>query len=178
MADHVADGDSRRRAIESELSRVEESAKHSAQNQFAMAKQWKGINWLLGIPASALAAIAGALALASPTGREVAGVIALVSAAFSGILTTVNAAHRMNQAASAANAYLEIQTAARQAREIDLPHQDLDEARTALAALTARRDEQNKTAEVPNWVARWRAKKNIAGGGQTYEADQRDRATS
>lgn len=170
---HLEQGADRRRAISLELSRVEESARYSAQNQFEMAKQWKGVNWFLGIPASVLAAIAGGAALASTTGRVFAGVVALVSAGFGAILTTVNAAHRMNQASSAANAYLEIQTAARQAREIDLPHQqDLDEARSALAELTARRDEQNKTAEVPNRWARKRAQKNLKQGGQTYAVDE------
>ena len=35
----------------------------------------------------------------------------------------------MNQAAGAGNAYLEIQTAARQMPELDLPYMDLEEAR-------------------------------------------------
>jgi hypothetical protein len=118
-----------------------------------------------------LAAVSGATALAATAGRVAAGVLALASAAFGGVLTTLNASHRINQAASAANAYLEIQTAARQAREIDLPGSDLDEARSALAELAARRDEQNKTAEVPNRRAYRKAKKNIDAGGQTYEAD-------
>jgi uncharacterized protein (DUF1800 family) len=87
------------------------------------------------------------------------------------VLTTLNAAHRMNQAAAAANAYLEIQTAARQARLIDMRGWDIEEARSALAELTARRDEQNKTAEVPSRKAYRRAQKNIAKGGQTYEVD-------
>ena len=158
-------------AIERELCRVEESAKYSAQIQFEQTKQWKGVNLALGVPASLLAAVSGATALAATTGRVVAGVLALCSAAFGGVLTTVNAAHRMNQAAAAANAYLEIQTAARQAREIDLPLWEPDEARAALAELTARRDEQNKTAEVPNKRAYRRAQKNINSGGQTYAAD-------
>jgi hypothetical protein len=70
-----------------------------------------------------------------------AGTIALVAAGFGAVLTTVNAAHRMNSESPAANAYLEIQTAARQVREIDLPMWDVDEARAALGELTARGDE-------------------------------------
>lgn len=78
----------------------------------------------------------------------------------------------MNQAAAAGNAYLEIQTAARQAREIDLDYSSIDEARQALAELTARRDEQNKTAEPPNKRAYRRAQRNLDGGGQTYAVDE------
>ncbi|MFD5497380.1 hypothetical protein ACFWH4_31950 [Streptomyces sp. NPDC127091] len=88
------------------------------------------------------------------------------------ILTTINATQRMNQAAAAGNAYLEIQTAARQAREVDLPYSSIDEARQALAELTSRRDEQNKTAEPPNKRSYRRAQRNIDSGGQTYAVDE------
>lgn len=146
---------------------------YSAQIQFEQAKRWRGVNLSLGVPASVLAAVSGATALATTTGRIAAGIIALVAAGFGGILTTVNAAHRMNQASAAANAYLEIQTAARQARLVDLPHQTIDEARTTLAELTARRDEQNKTAEPPSRRSYRKGSKNIESGGQTYAVDQR-----
>jgi hypothetical protein len=161
----------RRRAIATELARLEESAMYSAQIQFEETKTWRRVNLSLGVPASALAALAGATALAATAGRVTAGILALISAAFGGVLTVVNSAHRMNQAAAAGNAYLEIQTAARQAREIDLPYLTVDEARTVLAELTARRDEQNKTAEVPGTRAYRKAQKNIKAGGQTYAVD-------
>jgi len=163
--------DARMSAISIELSRVEESAQYSAQIQFEQAKQWKSVNLALGLPASVLAAASGATALTAAAGRVAAGFLALASAAFGAILTTLNASHRMNQASAAGNAYLEIQTAARQAREIDLQGWDLDEARSALAELTARRDEQNKTAEVVNKRAYRRAKQNIETGGQDYGVD-------
>jgi membrane protein YdbS with pleckstrin-like domain len=171
MSDLDDGADARRAAISAELARLEESTLYSAQNQFEQAKQWRGINLVLGVPASVLAAVAGATALASAANRFWAGVLALAAAAFGAVLTTLNASHRTNQAASAANAYLEIQTAARQARLIDLPVTELDDSRAQLAELTARRDEQNKTAEPPNRLARRRAQRNIAGGGQTYAVD-------
>lgn len=144
---------------------------YSAQNQFEQAKQWRGVNLIFGLPASVLAAVSGATALASTAGRVWAGLLALGAAAFGAVLTTVNASHRTNQASSAANAYLEIQTAARQARLLDLPVADIEDVRATLAEITARRDEQNKTAEPPNRWARRRAQKNIIEGGQTYEVD-------
>lgn len=161
----------RRTAIEAELHRLEESATYSSQMQFEQAKLWRGVNLGLGLPASTLAAVSGATALASTAGRLAAGVLALAAAGFGAVLTTVNSSHRMNQSASAANAYLEIQTAARQAREIDLPVLSIEEARGVLAELTARRDEQNKTAEPPGRRAYRRAKANITGGGQDYAVD-------
>lgn len=143
----------------------------SAQGQFEQAKQWRGINLALGLPASALAAVSGATALASTAGRIVAGLMALGAAAFGALLTTVNASHRTNRASAAANAYLEIQTAARQARMVDLPDLTIEEARSLLAELTARRDEQNKTAEPINRLAYSRATRNLKRGGQQYAVD-------
>ena len=162
---------SRRQAIFDELQRLEESAQYSAQSQFEQSKRWRVINLWLGVPASSLAAVAGATALVTAAGRVAAGLIALASAGLGAILTTINASHRMNQASSAANAYLEIQTAARQAREIDLSAWTVEEARSALAELTARRDEQNKTAEVPSRRAYLRGKANIDAGQQSYAVD-------
>jgi hypothetical protein len=49
-----------------------------------------------------------------------------------------------------------------------------DDARALLTELTARRDEQNKTAEPPNRLAYRRARKNIAGGGQDYAVDSQN----
>ena len=174
MATDSPEDAERRQAIERELMRLEESAKYSAQGQFEQTKQWRGVNLGLGLPASVLAAAAGATALAATAGRITAGILAITAAGFGAILTTVNASHHMNQASSAANAYLEIQTAARQTREIDLPYMELDDARQMLAELTARRDEQNKTAEPPNRRSYKRAKTNIEkAGGQDYGADEK-----
>ncbi|MGW2354262.1 SLATT domain-containing protein [Actinacidiphila glaucinigra] len=128
------------------------------------------LHWLLGIPATLLAAVAGTTALVESTGGTPAGILALVSAGLGAVLTTVYAPQRAGQAAASANAYLEIQTAARQHREIDLP--DWPEAREPLAALTTRRDAQNTQAEVPSRRAYRRAQANLRAGSQTYAVDE------
>jgi hypothetical protein len=161
-----------RRAIDDELQRVEESARFSAQSQFEQAKQWRALNLLLGIPASVLAALSGAATLAETAGRLPAGVLALAAAAFGATLTTLNAAHRFAQAQSSANEFLGIQTAARQARLVDLPTQPIDQARAALGNLTTRLDEQRKVADPPNRWAYRRGQRNIRADGQTYEVDR------
>lgn len=163
---------SRHAGIEDELERIEESAKYSAQGQFEEAKKWRGLNFWIGVPSSVSAAISGALVLADAPVAVVAGGLALIAAAGGAVLTTVNAAQRMDQASSAGNAYLQIQTAARQTRLIDLKHQTIDEARSTLSELTARRDEQNRTAEVLSRRAYKKAQKNIRRAGQTYEVDK------
>lgn len=167
----AADPGPRRAAIADELRRLEESAMYSAQTQFETAKHWRSVHLMMGIPTSLLAAVAGTTALVESTGRIAAGILALVSAGLGAIMTTVNAPQRMTHATSCANAYLEVQTAARQTRTVDLHVLPADEARSVLAELTARRDEQNRAADPPSPRAYRRAQVNIARGGQTYAVD-------
>lgn len=158
--------------IGDEARRLEESAMYSAQSQFERAKFWRGVNLSLGVGAATLAAVAGVVGLASDKARILSGVLALISAGIVSVLTTVNADRRHSQAAAAANAYLEIQTAARQLYAVDLPRLDYDSARTQLAELTARRDEINKTADMPSRRAYRRAQTSIGRGGQQYSIDK------
>ncbi|MFJ8590951.1 SLATT domain-containing protein [Streptomyces sp. NPDC093598] len=173
MADSPqADPGPRRAAIADELRRLEESAMYSAQMQFETAKHWRSVHLMMGIPTSLLAAVAGTTALVESTGRIAAGILALVSAGLGAIMTTVNAPQRMTHATTCANAYLEVQTAARQTRTVDLPGLPVHEARAVLAELTARRDEQNRAADPPSRRAYRRAQANIEHGGQTYAVDR------
>lgn len=165
------DDEARRRAIGQELDRLEERAMWSAQGQLEQAKTWRALNVWLGAPSAVAAATAGALVLTSDALNVAGGILALAAAAGGAVLTTVNASYRATQASSAGNAYLEIQTAARRSREVDLPWADLDIARQDLGELSARMDEQNKTADPISGRAYRRARKNIEGGGQAYRAD-------
>jgi hypothetical protein len=162
----------RREAIRDELARVEESATIAAQTQLEQSKRWSRANLWLGISSSTLAGVAGTLALAGLASAAIAGPMALLAAVLGVILTSLNANARTNAAAAAGNAYLSIQNDARQARRVDLSYEDVEEMRNRLAELTARRDEQNKTAEVPSRGAYRRAQANIAEGGQTFEVDR------
>jgi hypothetical protein len=160
-----------RSELSDELQRIEESAMWSAQGQFEQAKLWRSLNLMLGIPASALAAVSGVTALASTAGRVPAGVVAIAAAAIGTVLTTINAGQKAAKATAAANAYLEIQTAARQARLLDLPSLNMEAVRSLVAKLTARRNEVNKAADPINRIAYLRAKKVLAAGGQEYAVD-------
>jgi hypothetical protein len=159
-------------SIAAEADRLHESAAYSAQGQFEQAKLWRGLNAGLGVPAATLAAISGGTGLASKGNGTTPAILALLAAAFGAVLTTVNASRRMTQAQASGNAYLEIQTAARQFLTIDLAHMAFEEAREQLSVLTQRRDEVNKTSDPPSRYAYWRARNNIKQGGQDYEADK------
>ena len=158
--------------LETESQRIEESAKWSGQIQFEQAKIWRGSNYLIGIPATAIGAIAGAATLATTVGRVWAGVAVLVASALTAIMTTLNLSRHKDEALVAANAYLAVQQDARQFYEIDLHKFAYDEARQTLNELTARAQEVNKSAPLVSKRAYKRAKKNIEDGGQTYEVDE------
>lgn len=158
--------------IAQEVHRIHESAMWSAQGQFEQTKLWRMANFGLGVPAAALAALAGGATLSSDSKLGYAAVMALLAAAFSATLTTLNPSRRITQSHAAANAYLEIQTAARQLLTIHLLKLPYSEAADQLSELSARRDEVNKTADAPGRIARRRAAAVINGGGQIYEIDK------
>jgi hypothetical protein len=160
-------------AIETELSNIEESAKWSSQGQFEQAKLWRATHLVVGVPAATLAAVAGATALASTASRVAAGIVALVAAGLSAVAASLDAAGRAEGAQTAGNRYLAVQTAARVARDIDLPRQDLDTARKTVGELLARHDEINAEAAVISKYAYRRAGRNIVAGGQTYATEKR-----
>ena len=160
--------------IAREVHRLHESLKWSSQLQFEQMKLWRTMNILLGTPAAVLAAIAGGTGLASDGPATVPSVLALVAAGFGAALTTLNPSRRVSQAQASANAYLELQTQARQLLTIDLIQTIATDAREQLASLTVRRDEVNKTADPPGAYARWRAVRNLEAGGQAYEVDKID----
>jgi hypothetical protein len=110
--------------------------------------------------------------LAQPHAATVPAVLALIAAGFGAALTTLNPSRRASQAQSAANAYLEIQTAARQLLLVDLENLSSEIVRERLAELTVRRDEINRTADPPGRYAHWRARRNMRKGGQAYEVDK------
>lgn len=158
--------------IANEVDRIHESVLWSAQGQFEQMKFWRAMNNILGVPAAVLAAISGGTGLAADEVTATPAILALVAAGFGAALTTLNPSRRVSQAQAAANAYLEIQTDARQLLTVRLARLTAEEALEQLAAVTSRRDEVNRTADPVSTYAYWRAKRNISkAGGQTYEVD-------
>ena len=163
--------DERSDALGDELRRIEESATHSGQSQFEQSKFWRGTNLFVGGPAAILAAVSGATGLAAASNRTTAAVLALIAAGLGAVVTTLNAASRADRAHVSANAYLAIQTEARQLRLLDLDRLGPDEARDRVGDLTTRLQEINSAAEIPSQFAYRRGNRNINKGGQTYGPD-------
>ena len=113
------------------------------------------------------------MAATQPT--HVPGILALIAAGFGAALTTLNPSRRVSQAQASANAYLEIQTEARQFVLIRLKGLSEEDAMEQLVSLTERRNDINKTADPPSKFAYWHAKQVITkSGGQSYEADTKE----
>ena len=127
---------------------------------------------MLGVPASALAAIAGTTVLADTSNAKIGAVIALISAALTAVMTTLNAAQRAEQSRAAANAYLGLQGRARVLRTVDLGGLDNIDARQRLDDLVERRNAINETAPVPAFLAYRLGSRNITKGRQSYGVDK------
>ena len=163
---------SRREELRNEARRVEESARHSAQNQFEYAKTWRRVDQWLGGTAALLAAVSGAGGLSEVISPQWAGLVALVAAGIGAVATSLGAPKAKDRAYSSANALLALQQDARIYVQVDLEELDDEEAREQLRTLVAPQQELNATAEIPSNRAWRRAKQNIEKGGQTYEVDQ------
>lgn len=164
-------GDSQRKEIAHELRRLEEDATYASQSQFETSKYWRLWHWLLGIPAAVLAAIAGFTGLASVAGRVPAAILALIAAVLGGLLTTVEPNKRVRQGQTAGVAYNEVRIGARQARLVDLPAAQLEDARSQLRDLTEQKLQVDRVAEPPNTYAFWRARRNVVAGRLEHVVD-------
>jgi hypothetical protein len=155
--------------LHAEGRRIEQSAMWSSQNQFEQAKIWRGSNYLIGVPSTALGAVAGVATLATTIGRFWAGIAMLLATSLTAIMTTLNLSRHKDEALVAGNAYLSVQQDARQYCEVDLHKFQYDEARQMLSELTSRLQEVHKSSPLVSKRAYKKAKKNIEGSGQSYD---------
>lgn len=158
-----------------EISRIEESARHSAQGQFEAAKSWHYWNLLLGIPASIFGLFAGGAAFTETLPTWLIGAGALIGAALAGAMTVLGAERRATRAKTCANTFHDIQDDARRLLTIDLATMKLDEAHVALNTLCDRYKETRQTADVPARRFYQRARRNLREGGQQFAIDEAKR---
>lgn len=104
--------------VREEFSRLEENARHSSQNQFAMCLLWRAAHRLMSGGSAVLAAVSGAGALADLTSVTTAGWIALSAAATAAIATALSPQEHAERAREVADRYLVVQRKARQSRDM------------------------------------------------------------
>lgn len=157
--------------IGEELSRLEETARFSAQGQFEAAKSWARWNFILGVPASVFGLFSGGAAFTEAFPVWVVGGGALIGAALAGIMTVIGAERRATRAKTCANTFHDIQDDARRLLLINLASLNADEGHAALTALCDRYSETRHAADAPARRFYNRAKKNITAGGQQFAID-------
>lgn len=156
-----------------EAKRIQEDCLYSAKGHFEVAGRWTRVHFWLGIPSAALAAIAGASALAEfDSNNVVAGVLALVVAALTAISTFLNPNQRAGQHKVSGNQYLAIRNKVRVFADLEVDFESnkgllLEQ----LKELGKERDDQNeRSPQIPRWAYE-RAKKGIAEGEAQHEVD-------
>jgi hypothetical protein len=159
--------------IQNEADRIEESATFAQQGNLEAAKLWTTLSWILGSIIAGGSAVGGVLTFASAELQTLAGGLALLAAATTGVHGTLRPSKRAERARTVAALFARVQDDARRLRTIDAPasHDDaairdrLDEIASAQAAARELAD------PTPRW-AYLLAKRNIEKErGQTHRVD-------
>lgn len=165
----AADGNA---AIAAEAARVEEDAIYSAKSHFEAHDIWAERHSWIGLPAVLFGLTAGA-GLVTESYPEVAGVLSLISAGLTAVLTFFKPAERAANHRASGNWYLALRNEARRFREVEMKQRIADDqAVKRLASLAKRRDELNATAPQPPRKAFERARKGIEQGEARHAVDR------
>lgn len=171
MSDSQAIDQNKISALCREAERVEEDATFSSKSHFNAGSTWERRHYLLGIPATVLAAVAGATLIKSHP--ELASVCALAASLLTGLMTFLKPNERAAMHRAAAGQFLALRNDARFFREVELLNSGrLDELPEQLKTLSARRNELNqKSPSIPRraFVA---ARKGIEEGEAIHRVDK------
>jgi hypothetical protein len=160
-------------AVAAEFCRIEEICSRAARAQSETVRIWRVINLGLGSTAVLAAGVAGSVVLAGDRLQILAGALALVAAMLTTVISMVGPARKENQAVEAAKAYQSAETAARQARQVDLPGHTFAQARQSLGDLTERWHAANRSATpVPRWAQRRAARAKYTERPEQEMADR------
>lgn len=110
---------------------------YSEKGHFAAAASWRKMNYFLGIPAALIGAAAGATILADAD-PVVAGVLALIGAAITGLMTFLNPSERAQQHQRSGVAYGALRRVVRQFVQIDFQSLSDEKLRERLGEWTER----------------------------------------
>jgi hypothetical protein len=169
--DNLMTDEERRKEIRTEAERVLEAAALSSETQFEYAKTWRSVDRWIGSLAAGLATVSGVGGLAKLLSVAWAGGIAVAAALVGAIAATLAARQTTEKAGMAANALRALQQDARMFINIDLEVLQIEDARSTLQGLVDRQQQLSREAAIPSKRAWNKAKKQVEGGSQTYEAD-------
>ncbi len=159
--------------IMKESKRIEESSLYSAKGHFAAAHTWANFHLIIGVPIVVLAAIAGSSFISN--NNVIAGVLSLIIAVLSAVMTFLNPNERSSSHLNAGNSYDTLQNEVRIFRTIDCWREDSEQILTErLKHYSDQKGKLNQSSPQIPWWAYQIAKRGIKAGEGSYEVDKDD----
>lgn len=156
-----------------ECERIEEDSIHSAKGHYNAASLWSKIHYGIGIPMTIAAAWAGIDAFSQEP--NLAGYLALSSAALAALQTFLGSIDKATQHKSSADEYLKLRDQTRLFREIRLDRMDIEESQEKILQLAEKKYELNRISPSIPYCSFKKAKKGIDAGQTNYLADKGER---
>ena len=162
--------------IMKESQRIEESALYSSKGHFSASYFWTNFHLCIGIPMVILAAIAGSSFVSN--NNLIGGILAIIVAVLSAVMTFLNPNERASSHLNAGNSYDALQNEVRMFRTIDCWREDSEQILTErLKNYSKHKDKLNQGApQIPWWAYRI-AKRGIKAGEGRYEIDKEESST-
>ncbi|MEV2240137.1 SLATT domain-containing protein [Micromonospora sp. NPDC049891] len=156
-----------RAAIVGELEQLLNDVRWTEKGHFASASVLRGLRLTLGVIATAAASVAAATIFTDKPG--VAGVFALVSALFSGLLTFLKPEEAASRHLNTGRRLNALVVDIRQTLTIDAPAEEIKELRARVAQVACTKAEIDESApHIPNLSIRW-AGRRITRGDFSFE---------
>lgn len=157
-----------------EAKRIEEATLFSSKGHFQAASIWRNFHFFLGVPAAVLSAIAGASALSQfDNSGFIAGVLAIIVAAITSLMTFLNPNEKANTHMEAGNNYDALQNKARIFWSVDCWREKSEDVLAEkLKYLSDQKDKLNLSSPQIPWIAYQLAKKGIEAGEADYKVDK------
>ncbi len=156
-----------------EAARIEEDAEHSYKGQYNASYRWGHYHLYLGLSSAVIAASSGTVAFNNYP--KFAGGLALLSMAFTTVLTFLKPSERSEFHQVAAGHYQSLRNQARIFREIEMNNRtssEEPEMKSRLLNLAKLRDDLNQSSPVISRCDYELAKKDIDGGRASYKIDK------
>jgi hypothetical protein len=157
-----------------EAKRVEEALLYSSKGHFAASHFWSTFHLWIGIPMVVFSGIAGASALSSfDENHLIAGILSIVVAALSGVMTFVNPHEKTASHLNAGNHYDSLMNQVRIFWSIDCWRDESEQVLTEkLKHFSEQKDRLNQSCpQIPGWAFQ-RGKKGIESGEGVYVVDK------
>lgn len=156
-----------------EAKRIEEALLFSSKRHFKAASLWSGFHLFIGVPVVLISAVAGATAFAQfDKSHVIAGVLSLVVAALTSVMTFLNPNEKAAAHQNAGNKYDSLMSKLRMFWSIDCWQTESEEVLTEkLKYFAEQRDTLNLSCPQTPHIAYLLAKRGIEAGEAKYKVD-------